>query len=123
MPIYAYRCSCGAETEAFNRVADRRTNAPECHGPMEIKLCPNLGYVQQGCHYVCPITGNQITSHRQRANIMAEHDVVDANDFKPKIAHEKAQKRYNRNAEKAALLKSPIDKVLDRYRPAFPTTI
>ena len=55
---------------------------------------------------------------------MAEHDLVDANDFKPEVAHAKAKKRYEDNAAKAALLKTPLsDKVLDSYRPALPTSI
>ena len=124
MPIYAYIChECGAEREGFNRVSERRTNAPDCHGPMDIRLTPNIGFVQRECHYECPITGQPITTHRQRANVMAEHDVVDANDFKPAVTHEKAKRRFDRNAEKAAQLSSPIDKVLDQYRPALPTTI
>lgn len=125
MPIYDYLCpECGAERELFNRVSERRTNAPDCHGPMDIKLSANLGYVQRECRYECPVTGKVVTSHRERRNVMAEHDLVDANDFKPDMAHRKAKKRYDDNAAKAALLKTPLsDKVLDQYRPALPTSI
>jgi putative FmdB family regulatory protein len=124
MPIYAYRCpECGASLDAFNRVSDRHSSAPHCHGPMEVEIQPNLGFVQRGCHYECPITGKPITTHAQRRNVMAEHNLVDANDFKPEQAIAKQRKRFERNAELAKELSTPIDKVLDKYRPALPTTI
>lgn len=124
MPIYAYVCQeCGDERDQFNRISERRTNAPQCHGAMDIKLSPVLGHVQRDCHYICPVTDQPITSNRQRRNMMAEHNVVDANDFKPEAAHAKQKKRFDRNAEIAAQLSTPVDKLLDQYRPALPTSI
>jgi putative FmdB family regulatory protein len=124
MPIYAYVCpECGAEQDQFNRISERRTNAPHCHGAMDIKLSAVLGHVQRDCCYRCPVTDQPITTNRQRANVMAEHGLVDANDFKPEQAVEKQRKRYERNAELAAQLSTPVDKLLDQYRPALPTMI
>jgi putative FmdB family regulatory protein len=124
MPIYAYRCpECGASQDAFNRVSERHANAPECHGPMQVEIQPNLGFVQRDCHYKCPVTDQLVTSHATRRNIMAEHNLVDANDFKPAQAIERQRKRYEKNAELAAQLSTPVDKLLDKYKPALPTTI
>lgn len=90
---------------------------------MRVEIQPNLGFVQRECHYKCPVTNRLVTSHATRRNIMAEHNLVDANDFKPEQAIEKQRKRFEKNAELAAKLSTPIDKVLDDYRPALPTTI
>jgi putative FmdB family regulatory protein len=61
MPIYAYVCpECGAEQDQFNRISERRTNAPHCHGAMDIKLSAVLGHVQRDCCYQCPVTDQPI---------------------------------------------------------------
>lgn len=65
---------------------------------MPIKLSPNIGYVQGDCHYTCPVTRQQVTTNRQRRNIMARHNLIDANDFPltPKVV-EKAEARKANN--------------------------
>jgi putative FmdB family regulatory protein len=127
MPLYSYVCpKCGTEQDAFNRVSDRRANAPECCGrKAEIRIAPVIGYVQRDCHYVCPVTDKPVTTNRQRKNIMAEHQLIDANDFSPKKAYQKAKKQHDRNEELAGLLKHKElpEKVLDKYRPALPTSV
>lgn len=102
--LYAYRCGCcGDETEAVNTVADRHTHAPVCgknatHGPMAIKFTPPLFHVASDCHYICPMTNREVTSHRQRRNIMREKNVIDANDFKPEamFAHHEREQAKDR---------------------------
>ena len=39
--------------------------------------------VQSNIHAECPVTGEIITTHRKRAEIMAKYDLVDAGDFPP----------------------------------------
>lgn len=120
MPLYSYRCErCEDETEAFNRVAERHTHAPVCgknatHGQMGIKLNPNLGYVQGDCHYICPMTKQQVTSHRQRNYIMKERNVIDANDFKPAASFERAEKEKAKDAELIRSLKKDLTTGRDR---------
>lgn len=111
MPLYAYQCKeCGAERDQFNRVSDRHTNVPTCaqHGAMALRIMPNLGYVQRDCHYICPATGQQVTNHRQRRRIMEENGFIDANDFKPEKAFEKAEREWQRNEELIASVKHPL---------------
>jgi len=111
MPLYLYQCSCGNETEAFNRMADRHTHAPECttHGQMRVKLTPVIGYMQRDCHYKCPVTGKHVTTNRQRTNIMREHNLIDANDFPltPKVIEQEELKLKDR-AALGAKLKEPL---------------
>lgn len=109
MPIYAYQCKeCGAQRDEFNRIADRHTNAPTCcDHSMALRLTPNLGYVQRDCHYICPATGKPVTNHRQRRRIMEENGFIDANDFKPARAFEKAEREWKRNEELIATVKHP----------------
>lgn len=75
---------------------------------MDIKLSPNLGYVQRECHYQCPVTGAEVTSNRQRRRIMDSNDLVDANDFPPGPAIAKAEKERADNAELGAKLVNPL---------------
>lgn len=108
MPLYSYRCTtCEYETEAVNRIAERRTHAPICgknatHGPTDIKLNANLGHVQGDCHYICPMTRRPVTSHRQRNYIMREKNVVDARDFDFVKGIEKIEQQHRRDQEVAA---------------------
>jgi hypothetical protein len=110
MPLYSYTC-CGNETEAVNRIAERRTHAPkcpDCSNPMDIKLNPVMGHVQSDCHYRCPVTDRQITTHRQRANVMAEHNLIDANDFPPEKTIAKQNAIKAKRDELAAGLHKPL---------------
>ncbi len=109
MPLYTYRCDeCGNELEQFNRITDRHTNAPDCHGPMGIRLHANMGYLKADCHYVCPVTRKPVTTQRQRANIMAEHNLIDANDFKPKAFIAKEEAALAKREKLAGTLKNPL---------------
>lgn len=100
MPIYEYHCKeCGKSQDAFNRIAERESNSPVCCGSRTDKVVTAcMVFVPGECHYVCPVTQQQVTSYRQRANIMAEHRLVDANDMKPEqvIAAKKKKTAENK---------------------------
>lgn len=84
MPIYTYKCpECQSERDDFNRIDDRHTNAPtcECGARMAMQISPVRGVVQKDANYVCPATGEQVTSYRQRRNLFAKHNLMDARDF------------------------------------------
>ena len=86
MPIYDYQCKrCGTEYHNIsNRVADRRTNAPVCcdeHAEIVIRP-PKDTWVQFFEDYQCPVTGQHVTSMRQRKRIMAEHNLVEQKQIK-----------------------------------------
>ncbi|MGB1373826.1 MAG: FmdB family zinc ribbon protein [Aequoribacter sp.] len=88
MPLYQYRCtSCADECSEFNTVADRHANAPKCAcgGPMVMRIMPVQVQAQilgGGTHpgYHCPVSGEYVTSRKQRRNIMAEHNLIEAGD-------------------------------------------
>lgn len=50
---------------------------------MRVKIQPVIGCVQRPCDYKCPVTGQWVSTNRQRTNIMREHNLIDANDFAP----------------------------------------
>ena len=43
-------------------------------------LTAPAGSVQGEAHYLCPVTGEQVTSWAQRRNLFAKHNLIDANE-------------------------------------------
>ena len=82
MPIYTYKC-CDETTTQYKRIADRMhgPECPACGITMQLKVVPTMVHVRQFDNYRCPVTRETVSTERQRRNIMAEHDLVDANDF------------------------------------------
>jgi hypothetical protein len=102
MPIYVYRCECGETCEESNRIDSRHSNAPShCGHPMAIVPQASMVSVQAEAHYVCPATGERITSRRQRAYVMQSNGLIDADDVNPGLI--KAQDK--RQAEDARIAK------------------
>ena len=83
MPTYVYQCECGQRTERFNRIAERYSNAPICHGSMAIVPQAPMVSVQADAHYICPATGERVTSRRQRKYMMEKGGYIDADDVNP----------------------------------------
>lgn len=99
MPIYAYKCpQCGSEKDDFNRIDDRHTNAPACAcgTQMAMQFTPVRGSVQQDAHYVCPATGEQVTSWRQRRETFARHGLIDARDMDKSYREQKTKAKRDR---------------------------
>lgn len=79
MPTYTFRCpECEAVQERFCRVSELDANTPECHGPMRIVIQPAHGHVKMECRYKCPVTGEGVTSWKQRRESFARHNLSDA---------------------------------------------
>lgn len=76
---------------------------------MQLRIMPVIVYAQRECHYKCPVTGRNVTSNRQRTNIMREHNLIDANDFPltPKVI-EQAEARVAKGRQAAEDLKKPL---------------
>lgn len=88
---------------------------------MEIELTPVMGYVQRDCHYMCPVTRKPVTSNAQRREIMAANGLMDANDFKPKVAFEKEEKALQQRTDLAKTLVSPLpEKEMRKFLPPLP---
>jgi len=109
--IYDYECGqCGAqELDVYNRIADYKTNAPDCCGEkMEIRIfSAPMGYVDNMEEYMCPITNVGITTRRQRNEMMAREGVVDANDM--------LKSRAFRDKQEAKLAETR--KMIEEHRP------
>ena len=82
--IYDYKCQlCEAQiTDVYNKIADRKTNAPQhCGEPMSIVILQApFGFVDNMKDYMCPITNVGITTRNQRNEMMKRENVIDAND-------------------------------------------
>ena len=110
--IYEYECkSCGTIFSKSRRIQDRRLPA-ECacggEGRFGIFSAP-MGHVQPEAHYVCPATGEKVTSWRQRKNTFAKYDLIDANDFDQEDAK---KKRLAKKAKREELAKDYLPKDL-----------
>lgn len=85
MPLYTYRCpKCGDVRTEFNTVSDRHAG-PECCGDVSVlEITPTqLGNVLGGGSmpgYLCPVSGEYVTSRQQRREIMARNNLVEAGD-------------------------------------------
>jgi putative FmdB family regulatory protein len=112
MPIYPFTCpTCGASRDEFKRVADRDANPPECCGAaMARQITAPMVSVPAECRYKCPVTGEVVTSYRQRRNLMAQHNLVDANDFTPAYMVERKRKARAENERIAAGLYADLPK-------------
>lgn len=65
MPIYVYKCQCGAGQEVVKPIAelDRQELCAECHTPMARIICaPAVRGDYEGYH--CPVSGNWIEGRR-----------------------------------------------------------
>lgn len=86
MPLYDYKCkTCGKEYQNIKlSINSRHTDKPVCCGePVEMQIRPpRESYVQFFENYVCPVSGENVTSMRQRRRIMAEHDLVEQKQIK-----------------------------------------
>ena len=60
---------------------------------------------------MCPASGEQVTSWRQRKNIFAKHDLIDANDVDQEYLK---KKRLKKKAEREKLAKDYLPKDLHK---------
>ena len=122
MPTYDYQCrECGSVAEAYNTIAERETNAPECHGPMRIAIfTAPMGFVDNMAEYRCPVTGQGITTRRQRNETMKRLGVIDANDVvrspeqRRKDKQKKDEEMARINAEIAATVPKDLSHHMDK---------
>lgn len=70
---------------------------------MGIVIQPAHGHVKMECRYKCPVTGEGVTSWKQRNELFARHNLTDAaSDFTADQIIDKAQKKQEANNRLAA---------------------
>ena len=84
--LYEYACkTCHKQTTARRRIKDRYKGPICCNEPMEKHIftpgMPNGTWGDHSMHYKCVATGQEITSARQRADIMERNGLSDAREF------------------------------------------
>jgi hypothetical protein len=112
--LYDYECrSCGSRaTNVYATMSDRHNAAPDCCGEKMtlVILEAPMGFVDNMQEYLSPVTGQPVTSRRQRKYEMEKGGYIDANDFAKSHAQRKAEKEQ-RKAE-IARIKSEMPKDL-----------
>lgn len=112
MPMYDYQCpACRSVTTRFRKV-DTRHNGPQCECGEQMAIAilnAPFGRVQPEAHYVCPATGEHITSHRQRQNNFARHGLEPADQDQQK---ELMQRRMKKKKDRDQLAKEYLPKEL-----------
>ncbi len=82
MPMkYDSQCqTCGTVYEYVCTVAQCLTSMPNCCGNQTKKviLTPPQGYAQGDMDFACPHSGEPITSAKKRREVMAKHNLVEA---------------------------------------------
>ena len=85
----------------YRRVIDRRlpcTCACGANAVLGVYTAP-MAHVQEEAHYMCPATGEPVTSWRQRKNIFAKHGLMDANEVdQDYLKRERLKKKQERDA-------------------------
>ena len=85
MPIYELRCTeCGYDHEAFRSHSEHGTwsPCPQCEGKVrQVISRPMSVHVDNMPSYICPATGERITSRTKRRENFARHGLMDANEL------------------------------------------
>lgn len=107
MPLYDFKCEkCGDEREnVFLHMSEIGTDRePTCCDSKRMSqiLHPPMVSVQGECHYVCPKTGEQIASWKQRGENFARHGLMDANDFTPSFVIKEQDDKWGKIRKLAA---------------------
>lgn len=114
MPLYRYGCrSCGAERDEFRLVSERH-DAPACHGPMFIVICPSA-VVADLPGYQSPTTGRWIEGRAARRDDLKRSNARPWEGFEQE--KKEAQKRL---ADREAKSDAKLEKVIRETYHALP---
>ena len=82
MPTYVSECQICGTKHHYIRSIKNREDTPPCCGEKTKKIIVAVNINGLGAfeNYKCPETGQIVTSNKQRAEIMAKHDLVDARE-------------------------------------------
>lgn len=90
MPLYTYACKCGHSVEEYRSVANMEIDVPvHCCEQMQIRIFAPIAHIRAEAHYVCPVTGEKVTTRRQRKYLFDKHNLVDYDDLGDLVAKEK----------------------------------
>lgn len=107
MPIYSYKCAAtGEQFDRFERMKETgKSTVCACGSDASKVYHSPMAFVESDCPpHKAPITGEIISSNKQRAEFMRRNGLIDGNDFSPSyLARENKERRerLNREAEKA----------------------
>lgn len=110
MPLYDYRCAvCGEESELYRSLSDQATAPQHCGMDMvQIHKAAPYGAVQMEARYVCPATGQKITTWKQRHETFRRHNLADVSDMSSSKWYERESKKW---AEIKRLASAPMNEL------------
>ena len=107
MPMYSYRCSASSAVfDRFERMTETGKETKCNCGAIAKKVYHSpMAFVETECPiHRAPVTGEMITTNKQRREFMARNGLMDAGDFTPEYVIGKQNKRR-------AALKREADKL------------
>jgi len=110
MPIYTYACPKGHQFDRFLPLKDyKKQQTCDCGEKAERKIMPTMVNcdMQPWDRYISPVSGNPITSYKERKEDMARHDCV---DYEPSLT--KHQTRHMEAAD--AKLEKAMDATVEK---------
>jgi putative FmdB family regulatory protein len=123
MPLYDYRCrACGEETEVYRSVSADATAPQHCGQAMEqFHTRAPMGTVQAETHYLCPATGQQITSRKQRLETFRKHNLADVSDMSSAKQYERDKRKWEgiRKLANAPINELPTGYKAEDFLPAI----
>jgi putative FmdB family regulatory protein len=116
MPLYDYRCAvCGVETELYRSISDKATAPQHCDCDMEqFHSRAPMAAVQAETHYLCPASGEKITTRKQRMESFRKYNLADVSDMSSERQHEREKKKWKAIRESA---NSGLNALPDGYKP------
>ena len=116
MPLYDYRCrACGVETEVYRSVSAADTPPEHCGAAMEqFHSRAPMGSVQAETHYLCPATGQKVTTRKQRLETFRKHGLADVSDMSSAKQYERDKRKWEGIRKLAS---QPINDLPSGYKP------
>ena len=110
MPIYTYKCSKGHQFDRYLNLKDyRQPQTCECGAEAEKVIMPTMLNcdIQPWDHYISPVSGELITSYKQRREDMKRHDCV---DYEPSLTKHVTQHMHDEEAKLDKAMGETVEK-------------
>ena len=106
MPMYSFKCSAsGAVFDRFESMKETGWHTTcQCGATADKQILhAPMGHVESDCPpHIAPVTGEKITTNRERREFMARNGLMDGNDFTPEWQAREAKKRREKVERDAA---------------------
>lgn len=121
MPLYTYACKCGHEVEEYRAVSKMEIDVPvHCCEQMQIRIFAPMAHVRAEAHYICPVTGEKVTTRRQRKYLFDKHRLADYDDYGDVVGREKKRVEKVKELANTHYTKLPNGTKVEDFLPVIP---